>query len=150
MAALATAAQIRLEGNLPGDATNEIKDARFVPFIDRASIEVQRILTKAVYDALEGQPKTEVTKAENLVALSYAIVPLNMETAGAGITKVKGWDESRSEVLGVSEAKNLAEHFYNQGVALLAPYIPKPEDQDDETSEELDLGAFRMSALVPQ
>ena len=135
---LCTLAQIRSEGNLPAS----IKDEKLTPHAESASISVRKLLTDAIYNAIKtdndpikNRPFAECSKAEALIALSYAVYSLNIETQGTGILQSKGWDQSRSSVLSQSELLQLSDKFFERGSDLLLPYMPKDETEDAEPED---------------
>ena len=135
---------MRSEGNLPTDV-NVLADAKLEPHLVSASIELSRLLTSTVYTATIAlgatvQQKIDLKKAEAMLALSYAIIPLNVETSGSGIVRSKGFDSSRSELLSQSEAQALAEEFRERAMKLTAPYVPAPVDEDDGDAGVLNFG----------
>jgi hypothetical protein len=117
--------QVKLEGNLP----DTVKDEILVPHLTKAEIEMKMILSPVVYEkvrALESDSDDYITCsiAEANLALSYAIPALNIETQGSGIVQVKGWDESRSELLSQSEVEKLRNHYRKVAMDLLRFYLP--------------------------
>lgn len=127
---LCSLSQIRSEGNLPA----AIKDDKLIPHQESASIFVRNLLTDAVYDniktdpdEIKNRPFLECSKAEALIAMSIAVVPLNIETQGTGIVRTKGWDQSRSDLMSQTELDSLSEKFRERGLQLLNKYIPKDE-----------------------
>jgi hypothetical protein len=150
VAYIADIASIREEGNLPDSTV--LPDAKLTPHLVSASIELSRLITSTVYTAtiaLAGtaQQKIDLKKAEALLALSYAIIPLNIETSGTGIVRSKGFDASRSELLSQSEAQALAEEFRERAMKLVSPYFPEPEDEEDGDAGILNVGKALLTVI---
>jgi hypothetical protein len=148
--ALATIAQIRLEANLPDTVLDKI----LTPHLTKATIEIKKIITPAVYTeiaALEATDDDFITcsMAEANLAFSYAIPSLNIETQGSGIVQSKGWDESRSQLLSQSEIEKLQEYYRSIAMDLLKPYIPQEEitTTNESLPDEVRGADFRLSAL---
>lgn len=147
MKTFADTGTMRDEGNLP----LTIKDDKLQPHLDKASIELRKLLTDDKYDEYANDVKSdnyEILKiAEANLALSYAVTSLNIETHGSGIVRSKGWDESRSELLSQSELDKLREYYRNIAMKMVAPFLPQPEVAEDEEASEVVGSTFRMSAL---
>jgi len=127
---LTNPAQIRNEGNLP----DKVSDAIINVHIEKASIEIRRILGDTLYQQIEGERDSqtqrykECSKAEALLTLSYLVFALNIETTGTGIVKVKGFGETRSELLDIRDVETLSERFRNEAMKILSAYIPNETD----------------------
>lgn len=155
MAAIATPETVRDNGNLPSTVT----DAILNPQIAKASIEVKELLGATLYAEIvaeaSSERKTNVQIAESLMALSFAVFALNIETQGTGIVRSKGWDQSRSELLSQNECQALSDRWKGEATKILSAYIPNANaDADEETADAalerspvLDLGHMSMGAL---
>lgn len=139
--------RIRDEGNLP----ETIRDGKLVPHLAKATIEMKKILTAAVYDEKVADTDSDdfetLAIAEANLALSYAVTSLNIETHGTGIVRSRGFDESRSDLLSQSEVERLREYYRNIAMDLIVPFIPQPESTEEDPSTEVIGGNYRMSAL---
>lgn len=149
MATLATIANVRSEGNLP--SSSKIADAILQTFLDTAVIEMKRLLTSDVYTAVVAeastvQRKIDCTKAEAILAFAHAIPSLNVETSGTGIVSVKGWDQSRSEVLSVTESERLSDLYRSKAMMLIGPWLPVVEAGDDD-DDQVSVGTIAMVAV---
>jgi len=121
--------QIKSEGGLPDSLT----DDKLQPHLLKASIEMKKILTAAVYNATEelnqdDEQYISCQIAEANLTLYFAIPSLNMETQGNGIVRSKGWDQSRSDLLSQNEVTKLQEYYKGVAMDLLKPYIPTTVD----------------------
>lgn len=145
---LTSAAQVKQEGNLPAS----LDDGVLATHLAKAEIEVKKILTAAKYDYIAGlDPEDDAfiacSLAEANLALSFAIPALNIETAGNGIVRSKGWDQSRSDLLSQGEVDRLIERYKNIALNLLGPYIPQNESTVDEPADEVKGSNWYMAAL---
>lgn len=114
--------KVRREGNL----NTTIIDEQILPAIEKASIELKRLLGdlyNQVQNETNTQRRNEIEKAESLLALSYLVWTLNIETSGSGIVKAKGFGESRSELESWVEIEMLSNRFRNEALQILKPYI---------------------------
>jgi len=143
---------LKLEANL-GKQTDP---AILEPHIMSAEIELRRILGNDKYlqiegyqlSAVESEMKTlaEVKKGAVYLAMAYAIHSLNIETQGNGIVKVKGWDQSRSELLTRNEVKEMSNYFRSTAMIFLQPHIPSNNDPE-KSGDSIDLGDSYMGVL---
>lgn len=145
---LTTLDQVKQEGNLPAS----IDDSVLATHITKAVIEMKKILTEDKYEYIseldeEDDAYLACSLAEANLALHYAIPALNIETAGTGIVRSKGWDQSRSDLLSQGEVDRLIERYKNTAMSLLGPYIPQVEIDADEDAEELRGSNWYMAAL---
>ncbi len=123
------------------------------PHIEAAEIELRKILGSEKYSQIESYQSTlneterrtfnEVRKGAVYLAMAYAVHPLNINTQGGGIVKVKGWDKSKSELLNSSEADEMSRYFRETAMLFLKPYVPP----SFETGDDIDTDDFFMGAL---
>lgn len=126
------------------------------PHIESAEIELKRILGGEKYSQIEGYQLStveserkvlaEVKKGAVYLAMAYAIHSLNIETQGNGIVKIKGWDQSRSELLSADEVKDMSSYFRSTAMIFLQPHIPS-NSNPDESGNSIDLGGRYMGVL---
>lgn len=145
---LTTLAQVKQEGNLPAS----IEDAVLETHLAKAAIEVKKILTEDKYNYIAGLGEEDdahiaCSLAEANLTLAYAIPSLNIETAGTGIVRSKGWDQSRSDLLSQGEVDRLIERYRNTAMDLLGPYIPQVESTEDDPADEVKGSNYYMAAL---
>ena len=122
-----------------------------IPHIESAEIELKKVLGSFRFDEVEkmrDSPDTEerrvfneVKKGAVYLAMSYAVGSLNTETQGNGILKIKGWDESRSELMSQSEIADLRKYLRDTAMLFIEPHIEKPDDGS------FDAGNFKLEAL---
>lgn len=127
-------------------------DSVLATHITKAVIEMKKILTEDKYEYIseldeEDDAYLACSLAEANLALHYAIPALNIETAGTGIVRSKGWDQSRSDLLSQGEVDRLIERYKNTAMNLLGPYIPQAEIDADEDAEELRGSNYYIAAL---
>lgn len=145
---LTTIGQVKQEGNLPASIDNGVLETHLM----KAVIELKKILTEDKYDYIAGlDPEDDAyiacSLAEANLALSFAIPALNMETAGTGIVRSKGWDQSRSDLLSQGEVDRLIERYRNTAMDLLGPYIPQIESTEDDPADEVRGSNWHIAAL---
>lgn len=145
---LTTPAQVKQEGNLPAS----IDDTVLATHIVKAVIEMKKILTEDKYKYIadldeEDDAYLACSLAEANLALFYAIPALNIETAGTGIVRSKGWDQSRSDLLTQGEVDRLIERYRNTAMNLLGPYIPQVESTEDNPADEVKGSNWYIAAL---
>lgn len=145
---MTTCSQVKQEGNLPAS----MDDSVLATHITKAVIEMKKILTEDKYEYIseldeEDDAYLACSLAEANLALHYAIPALNIETAGTGIVRSKGWDQSRSDLLSQGEVDRLIERYKNTAMSLLGPYIPQVEIDADEDAEELRGSNYYIAAL---
>jgi hypothetical protein len=76
--------------------------------------------------------------------MSYAVHSLNIETQGSGLLKIKGWDQSRSELLSRDEIRDLSAYFRQTALMFLQPHIP---DNSDGRKDDIDMGNFYLGTV---
>lgn len=140
---------MRSEGNLP--SSSKIADTILQTFLDTAVIEMKRLLTLIVYTAITAEASTvqrrvDCTKAEALLAFAHAIPSLNIETSGTGIVSTKGWDQSRSELLSITECERLSDLYRSKAMMLIGPWLPVVEAGDDG-DDQVSVGTIAMVAV---
>lgn len=150
MATLATLALVRSEGNLP--SSDIIPDAKLQPSLDFAVIEMARTLTADIYASavaasVTAQIRIDCTKAEALLAVSYARPVMNIQTSGTGIVQSLGWDQSRSELMSRRDVEGLSEYFRGLALKLIAPYVPAPDDPDVGDGQTITAGSFLFASV---
>lgn len=138
---------LRSEANL-GRQTDP---ALLLPHIESAEIELAKILgsercgvIERMRDSLNAEERRifgEVKKGAVYLAMSYAVNSLNMETQGNGMVKIKGWDQSRSELMTPAEIADMRKYLRDTAMLFIEPHIEKPDNGSIET------GGFRMEAL---
>jgi hypothetical protein len=143
---------LKLEANL-GKQTDP---AILEPHIESAEIELRKILGNEKYLLIEGYQLStvesekkillEVKKGAVYLAMAYAVHSLNIETQGNGIVKIKGWDQSRSELLTGHEVKEMSDYFRSTAIIFLQPYIQSNSDSDN-SGDSIDLGNSFMGVL---
>ncbi len=143
---------LMLEANL-GKQTDP---AILEPHIESAEIELRRILGTDKYSQIEGYQHStvenemkilgEVKKGAVYLALAYAVHSLNIETQGNGIVKVKGWDQSRSELLTRNEVKEMGQYFRSTAFIFLQPHIPSEIDPE-QSGNTIDLGGSYLGVI---
>lgn len=152
MPSITTPAAVRKEGNL----SSSVLDDQLEQSIKLASIEVKKLLTAEVYTEVESEAGDntdrylECSQAAANLAMSYAVITLNIETAGTGIVRSKGFGETRSELLSQNEAQRLSDHFRQIAMNLLKPYLPAYEgdpDDDDDDDDILEAGSISLGAI---
>ena len=142
------------EGNLG----KEIDENKLIPHIESAEIEIRKLIGDTLYDKLQDYQNSDVdselrtykiiVKAESILALSYAVHSLNIETQGNGLVGTKGWDQSRSELLSRNEINDLSSHFRTIAMDLLEPYLLQSEIPDDnDYTNDFDSGEMYLGAL---
>ena len=138
---------MRAEGNLP----STVEDVRLQPHMDKAVIELRRLLTSDIYNELEARAADDEERrvcgiAEANLAMSYAVTSLNVETHGSGIVRSKGFDESRSELLSQKEVEQLRTYYKNIAMELLEPFIPQ-FTSGEGTPDTLRRPTFKLMSL---
>ena len=149
---LISAEDLILEANL-GKQTDP---AILEPHISSAEIEAKRILGEEMYgkaesyesSSLENEKKifSEIKKGIIYLAMSYAVHSLNIETQGSGIVQIKGWDQSRSELLSRNDVNDLSNYFRSTGILFLQPYITEKANEG-KTGSSIDTGNLYLGAL---
>lgn len=141
METLAEISDVRKENNLP--AEDVIPDGKLEAHLISAGIEVRRLLGEEVYETLleeesetDEQKLLECKKAEAILAMAYAVPALNIETSGSGIVTVKGWDETRSELMSQRELDQMITRLRDTAMLLLSPYLLKVDDDTDDEDEQ--------------
>lgn len=145
---LTNPSQVKTEGNLP----DSIDDEKLDPHIQKAVIEMKKIITVEKYIEIDGKDEQDedyitCSIAEANLALSYAIPVLNIETQGSGIVRTKGWDQSRSDLLSQSEVDKLVERFRQIAMDLLLPFIPQVESTEELPADEVRGANWSLTAL---
>lgn len=150
MDTIAQVEDLRSECNLP----LTIADEQLEPHLRSAGIELRRLLTPDIYQEVleeddEDQRRIDCKKAEAICAFSYALPFLNIETAGSGIVVVKGWDDSRSELMRQGELNELINRLRTQVLNLLNPYLPVEDDdtEDDDENPMFSAGGLSFVAV---
>jgi hypothetical protein len=148
--AIISTEDVMLEANLG----KQVDPLILAPHIESAEIELKKILGAGVYSRIEGYQASgnagemeifsEVKKGGIYLAMSYAIHSLNIETQGNGLVKVKGWNQSRSELLSKEEVIEMSSYFRTTAMLFLQPYIV---NDDEEEKDNLNLGEFYLGAL---
>ncbi|MFO7446217.1 MAG: hypothetical protein R6W90_07605 [Ignavibacteriaceae bacterium] len=141
-------AQVKSEGNF----SDTIEDRVFEPHIIKAVIELKKILTPAKYAEIEAlnhneEAFTSCAIAEANLAVAYALPSLNMETQGSGVVKIRGWDQSRSELLDQDEIAKRQKHYRSVAMDIIKAYIPKDLPDGEISGEEIRGADYRLSAL---
>ena len=137
---LTSVAEIRSEGNLSAD----ISDDQIEPHLKKASAELRRMLDNLypiIAREINTQRRRDCSLAEANLALSYAIVPLNIESSGSGIMQSKGFGETKNELIDYQTAESLSDYFRSVAMRFLSPYLPQVES--DGTSS----GNYLIGAL---
>jgi hypothetical protein len=145
---LAQASDMRSEGNLP----DKIIDGKLTPHLNKAVIEIKKILTAEKYTEIEALDSNDEDRkscviAEANLALSYAVTSLNIETTGTGIVRTKGFDANRSDLLSQREVESLREYYRNIAMELLEPFIPQAASTEDTPADTVKGSDYRMFAL---
>lgn len=152
MDTIGTITNMRNEGNLP----NAVDELTLTPHLITAYAKVKALLGSVLYETIysEGHPATPLveteryiicSKAESLIALSYAVHSMNIATAGSGIVRAKGWDKERQDLMSREEIKDLSDHFYDLGFSLLQPYIPMVTTEENPL--DISIGGLYMTAV---
>jgi len=128
--------------------------AILTPHINSAEIELKKILGDEKYSLVEGYQTSineaeakvysEVRKGAVYLAMSYAVHSLNIETQGSGLLKIKGWDQSRSELLSRDEVNDLSAYFRQTAMMFLQSHIPI---NNDEGKDNIDMGGFYLGTV---
>jgi hypothetical protein len=148
-----TLSEIISEGNLSPSISADIID----PHIETAELELIHLIGNDVYTLIKSYENDvddskvmqfrDVKKGFLNLVLSYAVHSLNIDTAGNGLIRSKGWDSTRSELLSRSEIENLSEHFRSIALKFLQPYIINEVGTEDDPADEVNTGEFYLGAI---
>lgn len=150
--AIISSDDLKIEANL-GKQTDP---AILEPHIESAEIELRRILGNEKYQEIENYQLStldneikilgEVKKGAVYLAMAYAVHSLNIETQGNGIVKIKGWDQSRSELLSRNEVKEMSDYFRSTAMIFLQPHM-LINNYPDQSGDSIDLGDSYMGVI---
>ena len=156
MSTFAQPTDVRNAGNLPASIT----DGLIGPQIAIAKRDIVRMIGQDNYDLYVGYNGSsdeeqqiifdDIKQAEANLTMYYLIPVMNIQTAGSGIVRVKGWDQSRSEILSGSDVESLQDHFKEVAMGFLTDYLlpytgdPNTEEDDDDLLD-LDEGISLIS-----
>ena len=117
---------LKQEGNL----VDEVAHQKMKPFIDRAVMDMKRLLPDYAdleSDAKGNNPSEKARacqKAETLLALSYSIIPLNTRASQkGGFVQAIGMKEGGTQLLSYDDAQKLAEYYRNQAMDILKDWV---------------------------
>ncbi len=140
------------EGNLSDKTTSDI----LLPFIERASIEVQRIVTAEKYaeyltDLEQDDPAgetLEVQKAETNLALSFSIIPLGTRSsADGGFIDSIGFKDGETRLLSMDDLEKLQAYYQGVSDTILQPYIPLDDDENPDAPDSVFLPDHSFLAI---
>jgi len=141
-------------GNLPA-----VKAEILEPFFPQARKEMKKFIGADLYalfaageewaeDADYTDDDTELLKsAEAYLVLTYAVGPLNVNSAGAGFTKSQGMGDNKKEILGENDIRGLEERYRSFAQEILEDYIPDLDSDEDENPDRVIAGGIKMAAI---
>lgn len=134
-----TPALIKNEGNLP----LTIDDAIIQPHLNKASAQIKRMISPALYDQFllysldVVNPEhlrifNDIQIAETNLSLAYLLPSFNMQPSSGtgGILKGKGWDMTRVDFYTFSELNILIKGYKDIAYSIIKIYIPVILDQN--------------------
>jgi len=129
---------VREEGKLPASLADEL----ILPHLQTGVVLLKNAIGEEKYNALFALGANDskfllCRKAETFFSLSVLVHALNIETAGAGIVRIKGWDESRSELLSRFELNDLSKHFRKLAYEVLTQLNEPINTEDAPVSVKL-------------
>ena len=123
---------IRAEGNLPSD----LPESTLTPHLNGAETRLRSILSDDYYDEVEAEATTEtrrkeLTRAEAMMALYFALPVLNMKVGPkGGIVTATGFGETKNSFLTIDQVEKLSQRFYEKAMELISKYDQSYEDAD--------------------
>ncbi len=117
-----------------------------------AKTDVIDIVSNDVYEEMlakdeDDEDRLQVANAEAYLALCYIIPAINIESAGAGVTKSTGFGDGRKENLSESDIESIIDRYRATANKILSKYAPEIDNDGDDSPDIARAGGMSMIVI---